>query len=135
MTVETLFSRSAGRPTPRMVYAAVKVCILAAKRRFYCEKIDSRLLSPVQFSPFTDGIEGGHEERFSRDPLPIFSAGGPCEHFWHGQGCPLFDVAHQKCPLPTMASPTFQGALKDDFGEAVVECDLPEPCKLSLIHI
>ena len=32
--------------------------------------------------------------------------------------------------LPSMVSPTLQGALKDDFGEAVVACHLPEPCKL-----
>ena len=32
-------------------------------------------------------------------------------------------------PLPTTASPTSQGALKDGFGEAVVACDMPEPCK------
>ena len=31
--------------------------------------------------------------------------------------------------LPTTASPTLQGALKDDFGEAVVACDISEPCK------
>ena len=28
------------------------------------------------------------------------------------------------------ASPTLQGALKDGFGEAVVVCDMPNPCKL-----
>ena len=28
-----------------------------------------------------------------------------------------------------MASPTLQGALKDGFGEVVVACDMPEPCK------
>ena len=27
--------------------------------------------------------------RFSRDPLPIFSAGGHREQFWHEQGCQL----------------------------------------------
>ena len=33
--------------------------------------------------------------------------------------------------LPTMASPTLQGALKDGFGdgEAVVACDMPVSCK------
>ena len=31
--------------------------------------------------------------------------------------------------LPTTASPTLQGALKDGFGESVVACDMPEPCK------
>ena len=28
----------------------------------------------------------GHGGRFSTDPLPVFSAKGPCEQFWHGQG-------------------------------------------------
>ena len=28
-----------------------------------------------------------------------------------------------------MASPILQGALKDGSGEAVVTCDMPEPCK------
>ena len=72
---------------------------------------------------------GGHEGRFSRDPLPVFSAGGPCEQLWHGQGCPLFVVVHAAFPLLTTASPTLQGALKDAFGEAVEACDMPEPCK------
>ena len=31
----------------------------------------------------------------------FFSAGGPFEQFWHGQGCPLFDVVHPAFPLPT----------------------------------
>ena len=56
----------------------------------------------VQFSQLIDGVVGrgtewdwgggGHEGRFSTDPLPVFSAGGPCEQFWHGQDCPLFDA-------------------------------------------
>ena len=58
-----------------------------------------------------------------------FLAGGPCGEFWHGQGCPLFDVVHPVLSLPTTASSTLQGALKDGFGEAVVACDIPEPCK------
>ena len=28
-----------------------------------------------------------------------------------------------------MASPTFQGALKDGFGEAAVVCNMTKPCK------
>ena len=58
-----------------------------------------------------------------------FSAGGPSEQFLHGQGCPLYDVDHPAFPLPTTASPTLQGALKDSFGEALVACDMPETCK------
>ena len=57
----------------------------------------------------------------SADSLPVFSAGGHCKQFWHGQGCPLLDVGHQAFSL--------QGALKDGFGEAAVVCDMPEPCK------
>ena len=57
---------------------------------------------------------GGHEVRFSRDPLPVFSAGGLSEQFWHGHGCPLFDVVHPAAfPLPTTLLPTLQGVLKD----------------------
>ena len=53
-------------------------------------------------SPLTDGVVGGHEGRFSRDPLPVFYAGDPCGQFWHGQGCPLFDaVSYTHLTLPT----------------------------------
>ena len=73
---------------------------------------------------------GGHDRRFSRDPLPVFSAGGPCEQFWQGQICPLFDVVHPAFPLLTTMSLTLQGALKDGFGKAVMACDMTKPCKL-----
>ena len=46
---------------------------------------------------------GGHEGRFITDLLPVFSAGGPCKQFWHGQECALFDV-HPAFPLPTTGS-------------------------------
>ena len=42
--------------------------------------------SGFQFSPLTDWVVGGHEGRFSTDPLPAFSAGGYCGQFWHKQG-------------------------------------------------
>ena len=77
----------------------------------------------------TDWVVGGHEGRFSRDPLPVFSAGGHFEQFRHGQGCPLFDVVHPPFPLPITASPTLQSVLKDDFGGAVVACDMSESCQ------
>ena len=77
----------------------------------------------------TDWVVGGHEGQFSRDRLPVYPAGGPCEQFRYGQRCPLFDVVHPAFPLPTTASPTLHGALKDGFGEAVVACDMPGPCK------
>ena len=63
------------------------------------------------------------------NPFRVFSAEGPCEQFWHGHGCPLFDVVCPAYPLLTTATLTFQGALNDGFGEAVVACDMPEPCK------
>ena len=43
----------------------------------------------------------------------VFSLGGPCEQFWHGQG------VHSLMSLLTMALPTLQGALKDGFGETL----------------
>ena len=46
-----------------------------------------------------------------------------------GRGCPHFDVVHPAFPLPTTESSTFQGALRGGFGEAIVACDMPEPCK------
>ena len=85
--------------------------------------------SSFHFSPLTDWIAGGHNSRFSRDPLPVFCAGGPREQLWHGQGCPLFDVVHPAFPLPTAASSTLQGALKGGFGHAVEACDITELCK------
>ena len=47
--------------------------------------------------------------------LFVFYAGGLCELFWDGQGCPLFDV-HPAFPLSTTASPTLQGGRKNGFG-------------------
>ena len=76
----------------------------------------------------------GYEGRFNRDPLPVFSAGSPCEQLQHEHGCPLFDVDHNTLPLPTTASPTLQGAPKDGLGEIVVACDIPEPCKFSSLN-
>ena len=48
--------------------------------------------------------------------------------------CPLFDVVHTAFSLPTTASPTVQGALKDGFGKAVVEVDMPEACKCPSLY-
>ena len=47
------------------------------------------------------------------------------EQFWH--------VVHPAFPLLTAALPTLQGALKDCFGDAVMECDMPEPCKFPFL--
>ena len=92
----------------------------------------------VQFSsvPWPTGSSGEQKGRFSRDPLPVcYVEGGPCERFWQKQVCSLFDVVHLPFPLPTTASPTLQGALKDDFREAVVSCDVPEPCKFGSLWL
>ena len=45
------------------------------------------------------------------------------------EGCPLFDVVHPAFPLPTMVLLTLNDALQNGFGEAVVVCDMPKPCK------
>ena len=83
----------------------------------------------VQFSPFIDWVLEGHEGRFSRNPLPVFSAGCPFEQFRYWQECPLFDVIHPAYPLSTTASPSLQDALKDGLGEAIMACDMSETCK------
>ena len=45
----------------------------------------------------------------------------------------ILSIQHFFCRL-TMVLPTLHGALKDGFGETVVACDIPEPCKfLSLV--
>ena len=44
-------------------------------------------------------------------------------------GYPLFDVVSPGFALPTTVSPTLQGAMKGGFGEAVVTCNMPKPCK------
>ena len=41
----------------------------------------------------------------------------------------FFDVVHPAFPLPTTASPTLQGDLKDGFRENVVAYDMPELCR------
>ena len=56
--------------------------------------------------PWPIGSSRRHVGRFSRDPLPVFAAGDPCEQFWHGQICQVLDVVHPAFPLPTTASPT-----------------------------
>ena len=43
--------------------------------------ITNELVSSVQFSPSTFVVGGEHEGRFSRDPFPVFSPGGPCGQF------------------------------------------------------
>ena len=81
------------------------------------------------------GSLGKHKGRFSRYPPPVLSAEGPCEQFRHGKGCPLSNNFHPAFSLPTTASPTVQGAPRDGFGEAVVACDMPEPCKFPSLDI
>ena len=58
--------------------------------------------------------------------FPVFSAGGPREQLWHGQGRRLFEAVHPALPLPTTASPTLHSSLKDGFGEALVACGMPD---------
>ena len=84
--------------------------------------------SSVQFSPLTDWVIGGTWQTIRHRSSSSLSAGGWREQFWHGQGCPSFDVLYSAFPLLTTALPTLQGALKHSFWGAVVVCDMPEPC-------
>ena len=56
--------------------------------------------------------------------LPVYFVEGHCEQFRHGQVCPHFDAVQPAFPLPTTALPTLQGALRDDFREAVMACGM-----------
>ena len=51
----------------------------------------------------------------------------------HEQGCPLCDIVHQAFPLPTTASPTISGALKDGVFVVVVFCGAVVVCGMPLI--
>ena len=75
-------------------------------------KIRNDLFSSVR-SLDRFGRRGNMTEASVEVVFQSFSAGGHCKQFWHGQECPLFDAVHPAFPLPTMASPTLQGALKD----------------------
>ena len=87
-----------------------------------------RKLSSIQFSSVQCldrvGRRGDRRDDSAAILFQSFSAGGPCEQSWLGQGCPLFDVVHPAFSLPITASPTLQGAVKDDSGEAVVACGI-----------
>ena len=93
-------------------------------------------LRSVQFSSVQSLDRLGRRGDMRDDSAEIlfqffFFPAGPCEQFWHGQGCSFFDVVLLEFPLLTMALPTLEGALKDGFGEAEVACNMPEPCKFS----
>ena len=67
------------------------------------------------------------DDSLSRDPLPVFSAGGHCGQNWHGYECP-----------PSISSANHgvvQGAVKGGFGKAVVARDMPEPCEFPSLEI
>ena len=62
--------------------------IVSRKKRL-CRNFNSLgYICTVHFSsvPWPIGSSGGHKGRFSRDPLLVFSAGGPCQKLWHWQG-------------------------------------------------
>ena len=83
----------------------------------------------VQFSSVSGLTGSSLDTRDDSAEIVFQSAGRRLEQLWHGQGCLLFDVVHPAFPLPTTASSTRQGTLKDGFREAVVARDMPEPCE------
>ena len=86
-----------------------------------------------QFSSFQSLDRLGHRGDRRDDSAELLFQSFPQEallgSFGFSRDVSLFDVVHPAFPLPTMASPTLQGALKDGFGEDVLACDMPEPCK------
>ena len=97
------------------------------------------MFSSVQFSPLTDLDVGGWGWRDTRNESAEIIFQPFLREAKSGVGrdilCPLFDVVHPTFPLLTTASPTLQGALKDDFREAVVACDMPKPCKVPSLDL
>ena len=96
-----------------------------------CPDIDDRLLAcmlhSVQFH-WPIWSLGGHERIQQRSSSGLLCMRPFCAVLaWAKMS--FFDVVHQAFPLPTTASPTLQGALKYGFGEAVLVCDMPKPCK------
>lgn len=81
------------------------------------------------------GHQGGHVGQFSRDPLPLFSAGSHHEHhhehFWHGQGYPLFNAVHpifaDHGVVHIRCAYGFGFGREDGLGEVVKANDMPEP--------
>ena len=66
----------------------------------------SLIQESVQFSsdPRSIGSSGGLAGRFRRDTLPVFSAGSPCEQFWHGQGFRNIDTEFTMLRLKEVGS-------------------------------
>ena len=85
--------------------------------------------SLVQFSLLTDWVVGGHERRFSRNYLPVFSAGGSIAVLvWAGMSTIQHFLCRQRCRPPSYVP------WKDGFGEAIVACHMPEPCKFPSLY-
>ena len=89
------------KPCHKQIYTCrISHCEPCHKLIYTCS-IKSDIVSSIQFSPLIDWVVGGLEKRFRGDPLPVCSAGSPCEEFWHGQGRRLLDVVHPAFSLPS----------------------------------
>ena len=55
--------------------------------------------------PWLIGLSAGHDRWFSRNPCPVFSAGGHCEQFWHEKVRLLFDIHLFSLPKKSVAHP------------------------------
>ena len=84
----------------------------------------------VQFSLLTDSIFwrtwGTNQQRFSSS---FYLQEAIVSTSCMGRDVHSLTLVHLSFPLQTASSPTLQGALKDGLGEAVVVCEMPEPCK------
>ena len=101
-------------------------------RHLLCSKLFASCISLFNLVQSLDRLAclGDNYDRwFSRDPLQVVLCRRPCLAVLAWAGMLTLYVVHPAFPLPTTALPTLQGALKDGFGEAVVACDMPEPCK------
>ena len=84
----------------------------------------------VQFSPLTDRVVGGTWGTIQQwSPSSHFCGRPSCSILAWARDVHALTLSAQHFPLPTSASPTLQGAQKDGFGEAVVTCEIHEPCE------
>ena len=64
-----------------------------------------------------------------------FSAGGPCEQLWHGQGCPLFYVVHTadvKSSVVPQTTLAVKGEMKMMIQHFLCRPQCPPPYKVSV---
>ena len=88
------------------------------------------MVGSVQFSPRTDWVVSGFGD-LKDDLAEVFIKSFLREAIVSNAGMGRMSTL-RRCPSSIFSADhgvALQGVLKDGFGEAVVACDMPEPCK------